>query len=216
MRKITFILIAILTIGAPSAFAGTSAKQAYQFTSLEAIQTSWDYAVLRYNINDLNTGESLEIPSFLLNYEVKNNVGKTISTGSGLYISINDNKLASMETYSIIISATINGEKISRTVCKKASPKKLEINMNSNNLSYNVTRPNYQDNSLSENIQIASENVFADVSVCSCSACETYKINPYDKGSLKALQIVMQQMSKEGKQIQLPIASAMVYNAEGN
>ena len=213
MENIKLLILACIALISTCTFAGNTletAKPEFQFTALEVVPTSWDHAMLRYNINDMSTGEVLDIPTFLLNYEVKDNTGKTVSNGSGLYISIADAKLASQEDYTIIVSTTVNGTKISRSVCKKASPKRLQISINSGlahgakeALSYNVTRPKYSNPAESENIKTSgnySTTNYEEVTVCNGAAtCETYKVNAYDKASLQILQKAIQNLAKRGK-----------------
>ena len=229
MENIKLLFLTCLALLSTCTFAGTTietSKPEFQFTALEAVQTSWEHALLRYNINDMSTGEVLDIPTFLLNYEVKDNEGKMVSNGSGLYISIADMKLASQEDYTIEVSAMINGEKVSRSVCKKASPKKLQINLNSPNhksnnetMSYNATRPKYSEPAIAENIKIegtCNTANYEEVTVCSGPTCETYKINAYDKTSLQTLQKALQQLAKTGKGSEEPMASTKSNTTKAN
>ena len=82
MKKITTLFIALLVLSLQNTFAGSTSEinsAQFQFTTVALTQNSWDYAMLRFNVNDLTTGENLEIPSFLINYEIKDKAGLVVS-----------------------------------------------------------------------------------------------------------------------------------------
>ena len=232
MTKITTLFIALLVLSLQNVFAGSTTENnsaQFQFTRVELTQNSWDYAMLQFNVNDLATGENLDIPSFLINYEIKDNTGSVVSKGSGLYMNVMDAKMGSQEDYTIVVYTMINGQKVSQSLCKKASPKKLsmKVAVNGSNiesgalandqLTYSFTRPKYSNPNENENVLIDA----ADVSLNIALANTTYKIDASANHTKVAAQISFQNLTKElakltkdGKDIQMTLEPVLVYKGE--
>lgn len=224
MKKNTLLLIALLGLGSISAFAGTNEnnKAQFQFTSVNMTQNSWDYAALNYNVNDLNTGESLEIPSFLINYEVKDKAGNVVSNGSGLFLNVNDAKLGSEEDYTVVVSTQINGQKVSQTICRKASPKKFAMKVNvaeldKDNLAYTFTRPKFNNRNETENVQISPTDVTLNIALNNT----TYKIDAgknhaklNDQDNYVAFKNTIKDLTKDGKNVEITVEPTLVFKGE--
>jgi|GEM_PF-6989456 len=223
MKKITLLFIALLALGSTGAFAGRNPennKAQFAFTSLNVTQNSWDYACLNYNVNDLNTGEALEIPSFLITYDIKDKAGSVVSHGSGLYVNVNDAKLGSEEDYTVVISTQINGEKVSQSVCRKASPKKFAMkvtadDLDKGNLAYTFTRPKFSNRNETENIQVSA----SDVSVNIAMNNNIYKIEA-GKGDVasqpgyKALKNEIKALTQNGREVAMTIEPTLTFKGE--
>ena len=226
MKKITTLFIALLVLGAANTYAGNapeSNKAQFQFTTLGLTQNSWDYAYLKYNVNDLATGEVLEIPSFLINYEVRDRGGKVISNGSGLYMNVMDKKLGSEEDYTVVVSTMVNGQKLTQSVCRKASPKKLAMKVNTaeletgaGSLAYTVTRPKFSRPEESETIDIEPAGISLNVALNNTA----YKINVANSGVLaeqaayQSLRKDLAVLAQEGKNAQLTVEPALIFKGE--
>jgi hypothetical protein len=232
MKNTILLLSALFALGFQNTFAGSSAennKVQFQFTAVNLTQNSWDYAFLNFNVNDLNTGEPLSIPSFLINYEIKDKEGSVVSNGTGLYMSIKDAKLGSQEDYTIVVSTIINGQKISQSVCKKASPKKFVMKVTasgadlesgalaSNDLSYTFTRPKFSNRNESENLQISPSDVSVNIALNNT----TYKIeagsnhpNLDMQASYQNLKSDLKKLTKDGKNVEMTIEPTLVYKGE--
>jgi hypothetical protein len=224
MKKTTLLFIALLGLGSLNTFAGTNEnnKAQFQFTAVNMTQNSWDYASLNYNVNDLNTGESLEIPSFLINYEVKDKAGNIVSNGSGLYLNVNDAKLGSEEDYTVVVSTMINGQRVSQAICRKASPKKFAMKVNAadldkDNLAYTFTRPKFNNRNETENIQISPSDVSLNIALNNTA----YKIdagknhtNLNDQPGYQALKSNLKDLRKEGKTAEMTIEPTLVFKGE--
>ena len=237
MKKITPLFIALILFSSQNIFAGSpepkdTKKAEFQFTAFGVTQNSWDYALLHYNINDLATGETLEIPSFLINYEVKDKTGSTVASGSGLYVKIQDTKLGSEEDYTIIVSTMINGEKICQTLSKKASPKKFAMKVDANganpangalanDISVTCSRPKYSNPNESENIQLNPSDVSVAVVLDNCTNCGTYKIDAganhpklADQADYKNLEKQVAMLTRDGQNVQMTINPTITFKGE--
>lgn len=235
MKKIIQLLVTLLAFGTMTAFAGstpennTNNKTQFQFTTLNLTQNSWDYAFLNYNVTDASTGEALSIPSFLINYEVKDKAGNTVAQGSGLYMNVMDSRLGSEEDYTIVISTMINGQKVSRSVCKKASPKKFAMKVDasgadlqsgalaSNDLNYTVTRPKFGNRSENESLQIDPSDISVNIALNN----NTYRIEAgpnhpkvTEQASYQALTADLKQMTKDGKDIQMTVQPVLKFKGD--
>jgi hypothetical protein len=227
--------IALFALSFQTTFAGSNGtapetnKSQFQFTNVDLTQNSWDFAYMHYNVNDLSTGESLDIPSFLINYEVKDRTGSVVSKGSGLYMNVMDTKLGSEEDYTIVVSTMINGQKVSQSICKKASPKKLAMKVSangadletgalaSNDLSYTFSRPKFSNRTESENIQIAP----SDVSVNIALNTNTYKIDAganhtkiTDQADYQALKNDLKNLTAQGKNVEMTIEPRLIFKGD--
>ena len=194
MKKVLPLVAALIGLGIQTTFAAPNpenkAKAQFQFTTVDLTQNSWDYAFMHFNVNDLNTGESLDIPSFLIQYEVKDKTGTLVASGNGLYMNVMDNKLGSEEDYTIVVSTHINGQVVSKSICKKASPKKFAMKVDAaalesgslaaNDVNYSFTRPKYSNHAVEENVQIAPTDMYVNVAglIFSRKKCPTHA-NPY-------------------------------------
>lgn len=224
MKKNTLLFIALIGLGSLTAFAGNTTennKAQFQFTAVNLTQNSWDYTCLNYNVNDLNTGESLEIPSFLINYEVKDKAGNVVSNGSGLYMNVMDSKLGSEEDYTIVVSTMINGQKVSQSICRKASPKKFAMKVTADDLdkgtvAYTITRPKFNNRSQTENIQISPSDVTLNIALNNT----TYKIeagknsNLNAQDSYQALKNNLKDLTKDGKNVEMTVEPTLVFKGE--
>lgn len=224
MKKNTLLFIALLGLGSLQTFAGPNEtnKAQFQFTAVNMTQNSWDYASLNYNVNDLSTGESLEIPSFLISYEVKDKSGNVISNGSGLYVNVNDAKMGSEEDYTVVVSTQINGQKVSQSICRKASPKKFAMKVNAaeldkDNLAYTFTRPKFSNRNQTENVQISPTDVTLNIALNNT----TYKIdagkNHTDlnaQDSYQALKNSLKDLTKDGKNVEMTVEPTLVFKGE--
>lgn len=123
--KLKKILIAAAII--VCAFAESMAAEAampssdYQLGNIECTQINPDQLHLSCKLNNSSTGDQSELSASLINYDVKNSVGKVIATGYGNTIQIDNTKLEANEEYSIIVYALVNGNVISQTISRKAS-----------------------------------------------------------------------------------------------
>lgn len=230
MKKIVPILMIVLAAGFQTVFAGNGPeKNSFQFTAVNLTQNSWDYAYLHFNINDQNTGDALEIPSFLINYEIKDHTGNVVAKGSGLYMNIMDAQLGSEEDYTIVISTMINGQKVSHSVCKKASPKKLamKIDINGSNLEatalagndikYSVTRPKFSNRGETENVQITPSDVELNIALNNT----TYKINTganhpkyTEQADYQALKAELTKLTADGKTAQMTVEPTLTFKGD--
>lgn len=180
MKKISIALIALIAGTLPSVAGGIepSKPSKFQFVNVDATQNSWDYSYMHYNVKDEATGDIIEVPSFLIKYEVKDKAGKTVATGKGAYVSTADTKLGSEENYTIHLSTMINGQEVSQNVEKTASPKKVSVKIDANHgdavaLDYSFSRPKFNDPGVQEKIQVDPTAVTVDVAVASCAGCNT-------------------------------------------
>jgi hypothetical protein len=233
MKKIIPLFVALLVLGLQTTFAGGTSdkttKSQFQFTTVDLTQNSWDYAYLKFNVNDLSTGETLPIPSFLINYEVKDKAGNLVSKGSGLYMNVMDAKLGSEEDYTIVISTVVNGQKVSQSICKKASPKKFAMKIDasganiesgalaSNDINYSVTRPKFSNRTENENIQISPSDVSVNIALNN----NTYKIelganhpNVKDQAGYQALREDLKKMTADGKNADMIVEPKLVFKGD--
>jgi hypothetical protein len=178
MKNKISLIIAWFILGTIHSSAGSSENKAqFQFANISLTENSWDYASLQYNINDVNTGEGFAIPSYMIGYEVKDKSGSVLAKGQGTHISTMDSKLGSEEEYTIVISTLVNGEKLTHTICRKASPKKFTMKVNptdldNNHLQYTFSRPKFNNRNETENIRIAASDVELNIALNNVS----YKI----------------------------------------
>ena len=230
--KNTILFICLFAFVSQNTFAGGVAEKSkaqFQFTALDLTQNSWDYAFLNFNVNDLSTGESLPIPSFLINYEVKDKAGNVVSIGTGLYMNIMDAKLGSEEDYTVVVSTMINGQKVSQSVCKKASPKKFAMKVNADGASlesaglagsdlwYTFTRPKFRNQNESENIQISPSDVSINIALNNT----TYKIQAganhpqlADQANYQNLKSDLKKLTQDGKSAEMTIVPTLVFKGE--
>lgn len=205
-------------------------KAKFQFTAFGVTQNSWDYSLLHFNINDLATGEAINIPSFLINYEVKDKAGKTVANGSGLYIKIMDGKLGPEEDYTVNVTTVINGEKISQSVCKKASPKQFALNIESknadpsigplaSNFSLTCTRPKFNHPGETETIAMDPSDVSVSVALDNCSNCGNFNLELgssapklSDQTAYQDLENMLKKMTADGKSIRMTVSPTVSFN----
>jgi len=223
MTKIKHLLTSFLVISSLYTFAGAAESNVqFQFTNITINQDNWDYAFLQYNINDLNTGQAIELPSYLINYEVKDKTGDVISKGSGIYMNIADAKLGSEEEYTIVVSTVINGQKVTHTMCKKASPKKFSmkvkaVDLDNNNLAYTFTRPKFKNHSLTENVRIAAADVQVNVILNNTTYTIQAGSNHQALADQPAYQDLTEEMKKlvaEGHVAEMTIAPKMTFKGQ--
>jgi hypothetical protein len=174
MKKSILFLSALLVVTLTT-FAGGAVEQSksqFQFVNIEATQNSWDYSYMHYNVKDQTTGDIIEVPSFLIKYEVKDKSGNIVATGKGAYVAVADNKLGSQEDYTISLSTMVNGQKVSESIERKASPKSVAIKLGSAggdlasaSFEYTFTRPKFNNPDAVEKIQLDPSAITVDVAV---------------------------------------------------
>lgn len=222
-------LAAILSIIGVQLFAaGNTSNHHFEFGKLEANQNSWDYVHLRYGINDATTGESIDLPTSMLSYEVKDKSGNSLAIGTGTYVQVADSKLGSEEDYTIKVFATVNGEVISQTVCRKASPKtaniKLETKPTSFNqdlakssFSYSFTRPKFDKPNEQEMLLIVPSEIYVEVGLQCCENSIRYKM-PLGKGNLAPETAIFEntisKLVKEGQDVVVGFEPALIFKGE--
>ncbi len=209
MKKLTIAVIALMAGTLPSIAGGTepSKPSKFQFVNVDATQNSWDYSYMHYNVKDEATGDIIEVPSFLIKYEVKDKAGKTVATGKGAYVNTADTKLGSEENYTIHLSTMINGQQVSQDIEKTASPKKVSVQIDANHgdavaVNYTFSRPKFNSPDVQEKIEVDPTAVTVDVAVASCAGCNTdnhIRINgPED---VKNLAKTIKSMTKGNREV---------------
>ncbi|MBS1595955.1 MAG: hypothetical protein JST90_16715 [Bacteroidetes bacterium] len=209
MKKFTIALIALIAGTLPSIAGGTepSKPSKFEFVNLNTTQNSWDYSYMHYTVKDEATGDIIEVPSFLIKYEVKDKAGKTVASGKGAYVNTADTKLGSEENYTIRLSTMINGQEVSQNVEKTASPKKVSVQIDADHgdavaVNYTFTRPKFNTPDVQEKIEVDPTAVTVDVAVASCSGCNTdnhIRIN--DPADIKNLSKTIKSMTKGNKEV---------------
>ena len=223
MKKITSALIACFVLAATLTFAGeTENNVQFQFANIDLAQNSWDHASLHCGINDLNSGQVFEIPVSLINYEVKDRSGNTVSRGIGSYVNIMDSKLGSEEEYTIVVSTLINGQKISHTLCKKASPKKFAMKLNPsdldhNHLAYTFTRPKFNNPNETENVPTAASDV--QVNIMLNNTCYKIQVGAghptlANQADYITLKNEMKKLLADGRVAEIDIEPKLVFKGE--
>jgi hypothetical protein len=217
MKKLTYTLASLMMFTACTAFAGgnevKSASQ-FQFVDLQATQNSWDYSFMHYNVKDQTTGDVIEVPSFLIKYEVTDKEGKTVASGKGAYVNVADNKLGSEENYTIHLSTMINGQQVSQSIEKTASPKRVSVKLENKadelapealanyNFEYTFTRPKFNNPDAVEKIQVDPSAITVDVAVANCLGCGTNNhIKLSSPADYKALEKTIKAMTKGNKDV---------------
>ena len=64
-----------------------------------------------------------QVADVLINYDVKNNEGKTLASGYGSEVAFDETKLAKGEEYSITVYALVNGNVESQVLTRHAGTK---------------------------------------------------------------------------------------------
>jgi len=232
MKKLLTLIPTLYVLFTATAFAATpgeSPKAAFKFTSFEVKQNSWDYALLSYNVTDVNTGEPLSIPSFLINYEVKDRSGNVVSKGSGLYINVKDTKLGSLEDYTVEVSTMINGEKLSQSICRKASPKKLAMKLSTEGTDLNAlasagdlpsltfSRPKFNRPEVDEKIQVTPSEMSFNVALNGNNyMIETGKGKPAltEQANYQAMIQELKKLNDEGQNPHMVVEPVAVFQGE--
>lgn len=225
-------LVTALLVSCSQLFAAGGVKATthhFEFGKLEANQNSWDYVHLRYGINDATTGAAIELPTSMLSYEVKDKSGNSIASGTGTYVQVADTKLGSEEDYTINVYATVNGEMISQTVCRKASPKmatiKLETKPTSFNqeqmakggFSYSFTRPKFDKPTEQEMLLIVPSEIYVEVGLQCCENSIKYKMPLGKSGAAPETAIfenTISKLVKEGQDVIVGFEPALIYKGE--
>ena len=208
---------------------GSISPDHYEFGKVEAEQNSWDYVHLNYSVNNTKTGESEEIPSSMIQYQVKDKSGKDISTGTGTYINVNDTKLGSEEDYTIKVSTIINGEMLSHAFCKKASPKYASIKLEPKSasvckdltekggFSYSFTRPKFNNPNLQEMLLIVPSDIYVEVGLQCCESSIKYKmslLNTTVKSETALLENTISKLVKDGQDVVVGFEPALIFKGE--
>jgi hypothetical protein len=166
-------------------------------------------------VKDQTTGDIIEVPSFLIKYEVKDKGGKTVASGKGAYVSLSDNRLGSEEDYTINLSTMVNGQKVCQTIDRKASPKRVAVKLESKggetstdalasyNFEYTFTRPKFNDPNAVEKIQVDPNSVAMDVAVANCVGCNgnLTHIQLRNAEDYKNLENTIKEMTKGNKNV---------------
>ena len=217
MKNLTQTVLSLMMLAGYSSFAGTTTeekpKSQFQFVNLDATQNSWDYSYLHYTVKDQTTGDVIEVPSFLIKYEVTDKKGAVVATGKGAYVNTADTKLGSEENYTIRLSTMINGQQVSQAIEKTASPKSVSVKMESKplqsadalanyNFEYTFTRPKFNNPEVAEKIQIDPSAVSIDVAVANCLGCgNAGHIQIKGAADYVALEKMIKSMTKGNKDV---------------
>ena len=213
MKAILLTITLSLLIAGQSSFAGTDTadqnKSKLRFAKLEATETSWDFTSLIFDITDAG-GHSLDVKPTQITYIVTDKSGNDISAGKGIFVSINDTKMESEEDYTITITATIKKEKISKTIYRKASPKKIVLKQYGNSFAYKLMRSKYSSREDYENLNVNTQSMSVDVAFANCKDCATFKVGDNashtrltDADSYQSFEKTMATLTQKGKSVQL-------------
>ena len=96
----------------------------YQFSNIECTQAGSDYVHIACKVSDAATGDEAELPTTLINYDVKDKSGNILSSGFGSSVYIDESKMDANTEYSINVYALVNGTVISQTVNRKSGTAK--------------------------------------------------------------------------------------------
>ena len=188
-------LIAAVTVCCQLSFAASPAFALY--STAECNQLNWDNAQVHYKSLDDGTGSSTELAAALINYDVKDHDGRTVSSGLGTNVIINDAKLGSEEEYTICLYALINGEVVTQTITKNASPKKIAVKLATEaqklasnffqncNVAYTATRPKFDDKSSTEEIVIKPSDMYINVVLANGGAGKDASIHKVSKNNFQ-------------------------------
>ncbi|MCW3126235.1 MAG: hypothetical protein JWO03_1893 [Bacteroidetes bacterium] len=215
MKRILLTLTLTLFVGGLSTFAGTENPEQggnkFKFAQFEATETSWDYTSLIYTITDA-AGHEVSVAPSQITYVVRDKASNPISTGKGIFVSINDTRMQSEEDYSITFTATIKKDKISKTIYRKASAKKLILRQQGNSFSYKMMRPKYSSPTDYEKLNIDASNMSVEVAFADCKECNTFKLagnashaTLTDRDSYAHFENIVNSMMEKGKKVQLMV-----------
>jgi len=222
MKKIILLTAWFLSGGLHAFSKAAENNKQLQFSNISITQNSWDYAFLRYAVTNINTGEVVELPSYMISYEIKDKAGDILSKGSDIYMSIMDDKMGSEEEYTIKVSALINGQELTHTFCQKASPKKFTMkvkatDLDNNNLVYTFTRPKFNNPALTENVNVAAADIQVDIilenTAYRIQVCTDHQA-PADLPTYQALNTQITKLAAEGRMAEMTIAPRMIFRGE--
>jgi hypothetical protein len=213
MKRILLTIALTLVVGGLSTFAANDTsgqeKSKYKFAKLEATETSWDFTSLIYTITDA-AGHEVNVAPTQITYVVRDKSSNEISSGKGVFVSINDTKMESEEDYSITITATIKKDKITQSIYRKASAKKLILKQQGYSFSYKMMRPKYSNPSDYENLNIKAESMSVEVAFANCKDCSTFKLTGNanhatltDANSIRFFESTLYDMTQRGQKVQL-------------
>ena len=221
-------LIAAVTVCCQLSFAAGPAFA--QYSNAECNQLNWDNAQVHYKSLDDGSGYSAELAAALISYDVKDHDGRTVSSGMGTTVYINDGKLGSEEEYTICLYALINGEVVTQTITKNASPKKiavklateaqkLESNFLQNcNVAYTATRPKFEDKNSTEEIAIQPTDTYINVVLANGGTDRDGSIQRINKNiektDYKAAESTISKIVKEKKATTVGFQAAIVFKGQ--
>ena len=180
MRGLLFIISALLlTLSSSAGSTDDNPFAKYRFTRFDITETSWEHLSLIYQITD-SKGRSIDVPASRLTYSVNDINGDEIASGTGNFITINDFTLESEEDYSLTVTAMVHpNDIITRTIHRKASPKKLVIKQKTSSMSYMIVRPNLKYPARTEFVRVNPEAMNIDVSY---TVCQQHVAEPVSTG----------------------------------
>ena len=124
MNKLKIGFLALSCACLSMAHAVVPTGSAYQFAAVECTSESPGHIHISCKVNEETTGNKVELPTDLINYDVRNKDGQILSSGHGNSALVDESKLQSEEEYTINVYALVNGDIVSQTVSMKASAKK--------------------------------------------------------------------------------------------
>lgn len=126
MKQTKVVLAAALIVGSlvtRAAAPAYSPNTYYQFSNVECTQVGTDVHIT-CKLSDAATGDQAELPTSLINYDVKDKNGNILSSGFGSSVSIDESKMGTDEEYSINVYALVNGTVVSQTINRKVGAAK--------------------------------------------------------------------------------------------
>ena len=165
MRGLLFaISVLLFTLSALAGSTDEHSPSKYQFSRFDIIETSWEHLSLIYQITD-SKGRNIEVPASRVSYSVNDINGDEIASGTGNFITINDFALESEEDFALTVTAMVHpNDIITKTIHRKASPKKLVIKQKTSSMSYMIVRPNLKYPARTEFVRVNPESLNIDVS----------------------------------------------------
>ena len=124
MNKLKIGFLALSFTCFSLAHAGSTPGSSYQFAAVECTPDGPGHVHISCKVSEANTGNKVELPTDLINYDVRNKDGQVIASGHGNNAAIDESKFESEEDYTINVYALVNGDIVSQAVNMKAPVKK--------------------------------------------------------------------------------------------
>ena len=124
MNKLKIGFLALSFACFSLAHAGTITGSTYEFAAVECTPESPGHIHISCKVNEASTGDKVELPTDLINYDVRNKDGQIIASGRGNSAVVDESKMESEEEYTINVYALVNGDIVSQSVSMKAPVKK--------------------------------------------------------------------------------------------